>query len=159
MDPYFINALLEHWFHAVRTFGNPASPPMYFPEQNTLGYSHGLVLYALFYVPLRFFFHPFRAYNLTLFAVMETGILCLYLLLRKLKLSFIESLLLTAFFFTSQNVANGPTGVWSQRASVFLIPPILLVLLISARMKGGAPKLVLAFVSGLLAMLMFVQDF
>src|SRR4051812_9407427 len=43
-----------------------------------------------------------------------------------LKLSFLESLLLTVYFFTSRNVINLTIGVWSQRASVFLMPAILL---------------------------------
>ena len=53
---------------------------------------------------------------------------------RFLRLRVTESLLLTTFFFTSHNVINGGTGTWSQRASVFLIPPMLLILLASRRM-------------------------
>ena len=120
MDPYFINYLLEHWHHSVWHFTNPSSPPLYFPVRGTLGYSHGLVLYAPIYVVARLFVHPFQAYSLTLFLVMETGIICLYLVFRKfLHLSFLESLVLVAFFATSQNVVNGAIGVWSQRVSVF----------------------------------------
>ena len=83
IDPYFINYLLEHWFHALVTFSDPSSPPMFYPAEKTLGYSHGLILYAPFYAPLRLFFHPFQAYSLTLFIVIETGILCLYVILRR----------------------------------------------------------------------------
>lgn len=159
MDPYFINALLEHWYRSVLSGTDPSSPPMYFPTRHTLGYSHGLVLYAPFYLPLRPFLHPFQAYNLTLFVVLEIGIVCLYVLFRKFfRLSFIESLLLTAFFFTSQNVVNGPISVWSQRASVFLIPPILLILLVSTR-TDGRRSVILAWLSGLLASLLFTHDF
>src|SRR5262249_1311484 len=118
------------------------------------------ILYAPFYVPVRLFFHPFHAYSLTLFLVLETGILCLYLIFRKFfDLSFVESLLLTVFFFTSQNVINGTVGVWSQRASVFLLPPILLLLLTSLREPPGARRLVLAGMSGCLATLLFPHDF
>jgi hypothetical protein len=159
LDPYFINALLEHWYRSATNLSDPSSPAMYFPAQKTLGYSHGLVLYAPFYLPLRLFLHPFQAYTLTLFVVIETGILCLYLLLRKLGLSFIESLLLSALFFSSQNVVNGQTGVWSQRASVFLIPPILLLLLVSARMRPRRARLLLAGFAAFLSTLMYVQDF
>jgi len=160
IDPYFINYLLEHWYHAVSTFSNPASPPMFYPAQKTLGYSHGLFLYAPFYVPIRIFLHPFLAYSVTLFIVIETGILCLYAIFRRfLRLSFPESLLLTVFFFTSQNVTNATIGVWSQRASVFLIPPIVLLSLISWRQRLGARRLVLAATSGLLALLLFPHDF
>jgi hypothetical protein len=160
IDPYFINALLEHWYRSATTMADPSSPPMYFPVAKTLGYSHGLVLYAPFYVLCRLFLHPFQAYNLTLLLVLEAGILCLYLLLRKFyELSFVESLLLSGFFFSSRNVINGGTGVWSQRASVFLIPPILCILLWSVRSAPGRFQFVLAGLGGLLATLLFTQDF
>ena len=84
IDPYFINYLLEHWYHSISTFSDPVSPPMYYPVQKTLGYSHGLILYAPFYVAVRPFFHPFQAYSLSLFIVMETGILGLYVIFRKI---------------------------------------------------------------------------
>jgi hypothetical protein len=160
IDPYFINYLLEHWYHAVTTFSDPFSPPMFYPAQKTLGYSHGLLLYAPFYVPVRMFFHPFQAYSLSLFIVIETGIVSLYAIFRRfLRLSFVESLLLTVFFFTSPNVINGTVGVWSQRASVFAIPAILLLVLVSFRLRPARPRLVLAAISGFLAALLFPHDF
>jgi hypothetical protein len=90
-----------------------------------------------------------------------------------LKLSFVESGLLTAFFATSQNVVDGAAGVWSQRLSVFLIPPVLLLVLLSTRLRAGpSPRLskgpalslskgrsLFAGLSGLLAALLFTQDF
>src|SRR6266508_2655750 len=119
IDPYFINFLLEHWYSSVRHLTDPMSPPMFFPVRGTLGYSHGLVLFAPFYLLVRPFAHPFQAYSLALCLVMLTGILSLYAILRKfLALSFLESFLLTAFFATSANVVSGILGVWSQRASV-----------------------------------------
>ncbi|HEY4671526.1 MAG TPA: hypothetical protein VIG78_05635, partial [Gemmatimonadaceae bacterium] len=160
IDPYFINYLLEHWYHAVSTFSDPFSPPMFYPAQKTLGYSHGLLLYVPFYVPVRMFFHPFQAYSLSLFIVIETGIVSLYVIFRRfLRLSFAESLLLTIFFFTSANVINGTVGVWSQRASVFVIPAILLLVLISFRLRPGKARVVLAGMSGFLTMLLFPHDF
>ena len=169
LDPYFINFLLEHWHVSVSGLTDPASPPMYFPVGGTLGYSHGLILYAPFYMAARTFLHPFQAYNVMLFLVLETGILCLYFLFRTfLRLRVIESLLLTTFFFTSQNVINIGTGTWSQRASVFLIPPMLLILLASRRMtvraegSGGSGQqsgLALAALSGLLFSLLLTQEF
>jgi hypothetical protein len=160
MDPYFINFLLEHWYHSVWNMTDPASPSMFFPVRGTLGYSHGLILYAPFYMAVRPFLHPFQAYGLTIFLVMETGITCLYSICRKfLGLSFIESLLLSAYFMTSLNVTSGFLGVWSQRASVFLIPPILLLLLVSLRMRPGRGRIILAGLSGLLSSLLFTQDF
>ena len=160
MDPYFINSLLEHWSWSFTHFHNPLSPTMFFPQEKTLGYSHGLVLYALIYVPLRVLFHPFQAYNLTLFAVMVGGTVSLYALLRMhFRLAFVESLLLTAFFATSANVVNVAINAWSQRASIYLVPPVLLLLVVSSRMRDGWARLVVACVAGLMASLMFVQDF
>ena len=160
MDPYFINALLEHWHHSVWTLSDPASPPMYFPAPGTLGYSHGLVLYAPFYLAFRLVAHPFQAYNLTLFAVMLSGSVCLYPCLRRLfDLSFLEAFLLTAFFVSSPNIVHGPLGVWSQRASVFLIPPIVLLVLVSRRLKHRPAGWLMAAVSGFLATALFTQDF
>src|SRR6185436_10840025 len=113
LDPYFINALLEHWYRALGTLADPSSPPMFFPAQKTLGYSHGLILYAPFYIPLRPFLHPFHANNLAILLVVEVGSVCLFLLLRRgFALSFPESLVLSAFFFTSQNVINPGTTEW-----------------------------------------------
>jgi hypothetical protein len=160
LDPYFINYLLEHWHHSVWSLSSPASPPMYFPASRTLGYSHGLVLYVPFYLLVRPFLHPFQAYSFTLLLVFETGIVCLYLLFRKvLALSFVESLVLTAFFFTSRNVVNEFVGVWSQRASVFLVPPILLLVLGSARLSASRLRMFCAGLAGVLSTLMFTQDF
>jgi hypothetical protein len=160
MDPYFINALLEHWFQSTVRLNDPSSLPMYYPARRTLGYSHGLVLYAPWYLLFRFLLHPFQSYTLTLLAVMETGIVCLYVLLRRyFRLTFIEAALLGALFLTSRNVINGATSVWSQRASVFLIPPILMVLLESSRMRDGRAKLALAGLAGASASLLFTQDF
>jgi hypothetical protein len=160
IDPYFINYLLEHWYYALSTLTDPFSPPMFYPAQKTLGYSHGLILYAPFYVPVRLFFHPFQAYSLALFIVIETGIICLYVIFRRfLQLSFAESLLLTAFFFTSPNVINGTIGVWSQRASVFLIPPIMLIALASFYRPPGRARFVTAILSGFLTTLLFPHDF
>jgi hypothetical protein len=159
MDPYFINALLEHWHYSFWRVSDPTSPPMFFPATHTLGYSHSLVLYAPFYLPLRLLAHPFLAYNLAIFAVIHVGILCLYVLLRKLGTSFLEALLLTAFFATSANVVGEATSIWSQRASVFLIPPILLMALGSREPGHVKLRLTLAFFSGLCATLLFAHDF
>ena len=160
MDPYFVNALLENWTQSIIHFRNPISPPMFFSQEMTLGYSHGLVLYAPIYAPLRAFFHPFQAYNLTLFVVMVLGTISLYALLRILfRLTFVESLMFTAFFATSANIINGAINAWSQRASIFLVPPALLMLVHSHRMRDGWPKLAMAFTAGLVTMLSYVQDF
>lgn len=167
MDPYFINYLLEHWYRSVTTFRDPASPPMYFPVSGTLGYSHALVLYAPFYVPIRFCFHPFQAYSLTLFAVIGTGLICLYLVFRKrFGLPFLESLLLMTCFMTSTNALDASVAVWSQRASAFLIPPILLL---GSRARPVSPKRegflrvkadgLTTGVTAFLAMLLFTHDF
>jgi hypothetical protein len=169
LDPYFINFLLEHWHVSVSALSDPASPPMYFPIRGTLGYSHGLILYVPFYMAARAFLHPFQAYNVMLFVVLEAGIICLYFVFRTfLRLGLLESLLLTTFFFTSQNLINRGTGTWSQRASVFLLPQMLLMLLASWRLMARAQEgsvrqsavpLALGALSGLLFSLLLTQEF
>jgi hypothetical protein len=160
IDPYFINFLLEHWYSSVVHLTDPLSPPFFFPARGTLAYSHGLILYAPIYVALRFVLHPFQAYNLTLLTVVAAGIICLYVIFRKFAgLSFVESGVLTAFFATSANIMNGFLGVWSQRGSVFLIPPILLLTLWSRRLRTPLAPLATASLAGLLTLLLFTQDF
>ena len=48
-------------------------------------------------MPLRALFHPFHAHTLTLLLVIETGTLSLYLIARRLGLSFIESVIIQVF--------------------------------------------------------------
>jgi len=161
LDPYFLNLIVEHWYHSLRTFSDPASPLMFFPQPGTIGYSCALILYAPFYVIVRPFLHPFTAYTVSLLLVMETGVLCLYVLFRKfLDLRFVEALLLTAFFASSLNVINTwHTNVWSQTLSIFLVPPILLLVLASGRAPAPWLRVAAAGASGIMATLLFVQDF
>jgi len=161
LDPYFLNYLLEHWYYSVRHFTDPTSPPMYFPATGTLGYSCSLILFAPFYLIARPFLHPFLAYSVALMLVMVIGSLCLYLILRRfLGLGFIESLALTVFFFSSANVVNSwHTNIWSQTASVFLVPPILLFTLTASRMRPGWPAIAWAALSGVMWTLLVTQDF
>ena len=78
IDPYFINSLLEQWRFSLTHFHSPASPPVFFPERGTLGYSHSLVFYAPIYSLARIWLHPFTAYTVTLLVVIAFGTLCLY---------------------------------------------------------------------------------
>jgi hypothetical protein len=159
-DPYFINYLLEHWCLSAVRLTDPTSPPMFYPAEGTLGYSHGLILYAPFYAAVRWFLHPFQAYNTSLFLVMATGVVCLYVIFRKfVRLTFLESLALSLFFLTSPNVMNDPLGVWAQRASVFLVPAIVLAALVSYSMCPGPRRILAAAATGLLSTLLYVQDF
>src|SRR5262245_35813680 len=59
IDPYLINNVLEQWYYSVRHLSDPASPPMFYPVTGTMGYSHGLILYAPFYILMRVWTHPF----------------------------------------------------------------------------------------------------
>lgn len=161
LDPYLLNFLTEHWYHSLLSFSDPSSPPVFFPTSGTIGYSSALVLYAPFYVIVRPFLHPFIAYTVSLILVMETGVLCLYVLFRKfLELKFVEALLLTGFFASSLNVINAwHTNIWSQTLSIFLVPPILLLALASGRFQTRRARVMTAGSSGLLTTLLFSQDF
>ena len=159
-DPYFINFLLEHWYQSGLRLTDPTTPPMFFPVEGTLGHSHGLVLYVPFYASARLFLHPFQAYNAALFAVMASGVFCLYALLRRfLQLTFAESLLVSLFFLTSANVMGPWIGIWSQRASVFLVPAILFAALASHAAAPGPRRLIAALGAGFLSTLLYTQDF
>jgi hypothetical protein len=159
-DPYFINFLLEHWYNSASRLTDPASPPMYFPVKGTLGYSHGLILYAPVYIAVRSVLDPFQAHNITLLLILVSGSVSLYLILREIVgLTFIEALLLTVFFCSSRNVINHATSIWSQTASVFLIPPILLMACAAARMPKGTSRRGLSGLAGLLLTLLFTQEF
>ena len=159
IDPYFINFLLEHWYYSISTGRDPLSPLMYFPVSGSLGYSHSLILYAPFYVVLRPFVDEFQAYTLALMLVLVTGAACLLVLLRRVGLGLVEALALGALFVTSSNVINGGTSIWSQTASVFLIPPILIILTASIRLSNRRLALTLAWLSGLLGTLLLSQDY
>jgi hypothetical protein len=160
IDPYYVNVVLENWYHTVRHLHGHASPPMYFPDE-AARYSHGFILYAPIYIVARVFTHPFTADTLTLLVVMIGGAWCLYLLLRRMGLGPIEAFILGACFSTSPNIINGSTVVWAQRASVFLIPPILLMLLAAINMpdRRRRTRLILGGLAGLLAGLFLAQDF
>ena len=159
LDSYFINALLEHWYFSIVRLDNPVSPPMFFPAAGTLGYSHGLILFAPFYLSVRPFVDAFLAHTFTIFLVIEIGSISLYLLMRRLGLGFWESIAFTALFVTSANVINGGIGAWSQRASVFLIPPIALLVYSAAVLRHQYGRIIMAALGGLLATSMFTQDF
>ncbi len=159
LDPYFINFLQEHWLVSLRRFADPVSPPMFFPVRGTLGYSHGLVLYAPFYISARLVLDTFQANTAALFLVMVAGSISLYACLRTLaRLTFLEALALSAFFFTSANVINVGTSKWSQRASVFLIPLVVLLATRTIRMADTSWRTVAAAGVGLLSALLLTQD-
>jgi hypothetical protein len=161
LDPYLLNFLAEHWYHSLVTFSDPSSPPMFFPTSGTIGYSSALALYAPFYVIVRPLLHPFVAYTASLILVMETGVLCLYVLFRRfLDLKFVEALLLTAFFASSLNVINAwHTTIWTQTLTIFLVPPILLLAATSGRFQERRARMISAGASGALTTLLFSQDF
>ena len=159
IDPYFINSLLEQWWYSLTHLQSPASPPVFFPARGTLGYSHSLVLYAPLYTLARVWLHPFTAYTATLFAIVEIGTLSLYVVFRRfVRLGVAESVLFTAMFATSANVINGGTGVWSQRASIFLVPPMLLLGLAAARWPRGPSRSAGLACTGLLAASLLTHD-
>lgn len=159
-DPYLLNFLLEHWYRSAQRLTDPVSPPMFFPAAGALGYSCSLILYAPFYFVVRPFLHPFQAYGLTLFLLAQAGTACLYLVLRRwMRVRFLAALLLTAYFVTTENLMNGFMFGWSQRATVFLIPIVMLVMLESRRMQPGPGRTALAGTAGYLCVLVPANDF
>jgi hypothetical protein len=56
-------------------------------------------------------------------------------------------------------VVNGETAVWLQRASVFLIPPIVWLMLVSLAMRDGWRRWLIGGFAGFAGLLVFTQDF
>lgn len=159
LDPYFINGILEHWRVSLLHGTSPASPPMYYPATHTLGYSCGLILYVPWYVLLRVWCDPFVAHTLTIFTVLQVGTWSLYALLRRFRLEFATALVLTGSVVTSLNVVDGLVGVWSQRASVYLVPQVLWLAAVGVTSPSPRRRVVASLAAGLMGGLMFVQDF
>lgn len=160
IDPYFINFVLEHWRSSLLHLTDPASPPMYFPATHTLGYSCGLILYVPWYVLLRVWWHPFVAYTLTIFAVLQFGTWSLYAFLRRaLGLGVASALVLTFSAATSLNLIHPETGAWTQRASVFLVPQILWLAAVVVTSPSRNRRIAASLAAGTMYGLMFVQDF
>ena len=158
-DPYFINYVLEHWLHAARTLSDPGSPPMFYPAAGTLGYSHSLILFAPLYIGARTFLDPFPAETLTLVAVFGVGIVCLYALLRRfIGAGYGPSVALSALVATSPNIVNTGTEIWAQRASCFLIPPILCLGAYALRMRNRRGRIALSALFGCALVSLVTQD-
>jgi hypothetical protein len=52
-DSRLVGFLLEHWYLVLHGTDGALSPPMFYPVQDTLGYSHALIGYLPLYLPLR----------------------------------------------------------------------------------------------------------
>lgn len=160
IDPYFINFLLEHWYQAIGHGADPLALGIFYPGSHALGYSHSLLLFAPFYAVVRPFLHPFLADTAALALVLVTGSVSLFVVFRRgLRLTLVEAVVTSAFFWTSANAVNGSTGIWEQRASIFLVPTIAVIGLWAMRGAATIPRQVAAGLAGFLIASLPTQDF
>ena len=111
---------------------------MFYPEPSTRGCSHGLGLYAPFYIAARLIFEPFAAETAALLAVMVLGAVSLYALLRRfIGATVVEAVVLTVLFSSSGNVINDMMSSWAQRGSV---PALLLNLKAKSRHRAAGRR-------------------
>jgi hypothetical protein len=83
-DSRFNLTILEHWFMVVRGLEDWRSPGIFFPVENVLGFSDGLVLLALPYLGARSAgLVPFHALQVTLLVTTALGFAGMVLFLRR----------------------------------------------------------------------------
>ena len=157
-DPYFVNFVLEQWVHAARTLSDPASPPMYHPIRGTLGYSHSLILFAPLYIAARAGLHPFQAETFTLIVVFGAGAVSLFVMLRVIGVRALPAAALTALVVSSPNVIHSGTETWMQRASFYLVPPILGLGVYALARRRAAVRAALAAAFGFAVVSLLTHD-
>jgi hypothetical protein len=102
-DPRLVSFLHEHVYRSLYGTSKFLSPPFFFNQENTLGYSDALLLDQIIYAPLRLLgAEPLLATLLIPIILSPIAFLCLYLLLRMLGVSVVLASL-AAFIFTFAN--------------------------------------------------------
>jgi len=124
-DGRFVIFIHEHvfrWFMGKDAF---LSPPMFFNEPNTLGYSEALLLDQLFYAPLRLLgADMYLATSLTTVALSVLSFVCLYWLLRRFLTSVSIAATAAAIYTFSSNLLLSSTHL--QHFASLYIPAIIL---------------------------------
>ncbi|MGP0084523.1 MAG: hypothetical protein ACLP0B_12965 [Steroidobacteraceae bacterium] len=123
-DARFVTFIHEHvyrWLHGGTAL---LSPPFFFNQTKTLGYSDAFLLDQIIYAPLRLFgAEPMLAVSLTAAVLSSVTFLFLYLFLRRLDVSvFLASL--AALIFTFANNLYLKSG-HLQHFAVYYIPVIV----------------------------------
>jgi hypothetical protein len=137
-DSRFIAFILEHWFKVFSGIDNWRSPPMFFPQSGTLGYSDALFGMAIPYSVFRAFgAGMFVSLNITLVLLSFLSYLaCLWLLRRVFEFHWVASAVGAAFF-----AFNYPK--FAQLAHIQLrfdvLQPIVLGLLLSPWFRVQCP--------------------
>ncbi|MBV9242589.1 MAG: hypothetical protein JO314_11335, partial [Acidobacteria bacterium] len=124
-DGRFVIFIHEHVFRSFMGEGNFLSPPMYFNQPNTLGYSEALLLDQLFYVPLRLAgADMYLATSLCTVVLSTLGYVCLYFVLRRFLISVEIAAAAAAVATFSNNLFQ--SSVQLQHFAIHYIPAIVL---------------------------------
>ena len=122
-DPRLVTFLHEHVYRSLHGAAEFLSPPFFFNQDNTLGYSDAFLLDQIIYAPLRLSgAEPLLGTLLIPIVLCPVAYLFLYLLLRRLDVSVIMASL-AAFAFTFANNLY-LKSLHLQHFTVYYIPAI-----------------------------------
>jgi hypothetical protein len=160
-DTVQLTALMEHWYHVLLGEASWRNPAIFYPLKGVLGWSDGLVLFQVFYAPL-------RALGLDMFLAAEVSVILFSLV------GFASFVCLTRVAFGARRWVALAGGLaftfannlwlhlyWIQLLTVWMVPGILLIGLLAFRCWSGHPlrSLLLGIACGLLAAQAFFTDF
>lgn len=160
-DTVHLTYLQEHWFQVLHGHAALRSPAFFYPTKGLLGWSDGLVLFQIFYTPLRYFgCDMFLASALTVVALSLVGFVGFVCLAR---VAFGANTLVALIGGLAFTFANNLWVhlQWVQLLTVWLVPGILLLGVFAFRALPlyRVRSLVLGSTAGLLAALAFFTDF
>jgi len=154
-DARFVAFIHEHvyrWLHGGTAL---LSPPFFFNQTRTLGYSDAFLLDQLIYAPLRLFgAEPMLAVSLIAVVLSSIAFLFLYLFLRRLDISVPLASLAALIFTFANNLYLKSNHL--QHFSVYCIPVIVYCGLLAVRDVHRRPSrayLLAAFAAGLYGLL------
>lgn len=159
-DGRFVIFIHEHVFRWIMGEGNFLSPPMYFNQPNTLGYSEALLLDQLFYVPFRLAgADMYLATSFCAVALSALGYVCLYFVFRRFLISVEIAATAAAIATFSSNLFS--SSVQLQHFAIHYIPAIVLCGTEAAQTLRTNPRraMIFACVGSLLYGLLFSTSF
>ncbi len=125
-DARMVVFLHEHVYRWLSIHGDLLTPPFFYNQTKTLGYTDAFLLDQIFYAPLRLWgADPLLATSLVAIFLSPVAYLCVYLLLRRFDVS-TASASLSAFIFTFANNLYLKSGHF-QHFAVYFIPLIALL--------------------------------
>lgn len=158
-DARLIALIHEHWFEVVRGRQSWRDPAFFFPQKGVLGYSDGLFLDNIVYLPLRLMrFDIFLASQLTTIVVMTVSYLAMIRILNRycrLDATHAIPLAMVATFSNGLYLQYGH----AQLYALGWIPIIAVLTVESARCARRGPRIGGLFVAGLMTGLLFLTSY